>query len=114
MGNSRSKPLDADPRCTTLAPIWAPFVDAFIDTLHAKGAAHPPSPRPTNASADSDAPASAASSTAATAAERSPGSIFRPAVERLIAIGDLHGDLAKAREAFRAGGLIDAKARKGA
>lgn len=37
-----------------------------------------------------------------------PRALFRPAVERLIAIGDLHGDLDKAREAFRAGGLTDA------
>lgn len=30
-----------------------------------------------------------------------------PAVPRIIAIGDLHGDLEKARRAFRLGGLID-------
>jgi hypothetical protein len=32
---------------------------------------------------------------------------FLPAVPRLVAIGDLHGDLRKARRAFRLGGLID-------
>ena len=37
--------------------------------------------------------------------------MFRSAAERLVAIGDLHGDLAKAREAFRAGGLTDADGR---
>ena len=37
MGNGKSVPLDTDPRCETLAPIWGPFVDAFVDTLHAKG-----------------------------------------------------------------------------
>lgn len=30
-----------------------------------------------------------------------------PAVERLVAIGDLHGDFDKTRRAFRTGGLID-------
>ena len=46
MGNGKSVPLDTDPRCETLAPIWGPFVDAFVDTLHAKGGAvHPPPPR---------------------------------------------------------------------
>lgn len=33
--------------------------------------------------------------------------MFRPAAERLVAIGDLHGDLGKTKEAFVAGGLID-------
>ena len=43
MGSNKSKPLD-HAKCQSLAPIWAPFVDAFIDTLHAKGqAVHPPS-----------------------------------------------------------------------
>ncbi len=32
---------------------------------------------------------------------------FLPAVPRLVAIGDLHGDLGKARRAFRLGGLTD-------
>lgn len=30
-----------------------------------------------------------------------------PAAKRVIAIGDLHGDLDKAKESFRIGGLID-------
>ena len=30
-----------------------------------------------------------------------------PAVTRIVAIGDLHGDMDKARRAFRVGGLID-------
>ena len=30
-----------------------------------------------------------------------------PAVPRLVAIGDLHGDLKKAQRAFRLGGLTD-------
>lgn len=38
--------------------------------------------------------------------QASPRTIL-PAVPRIIAIGDLHGDLEKARRAFRLGGLID-------
>ena len=30
-----------------------------------------------------------------------------PAVTRIVAIGDLHGDMDKTRRAFRVGGLID-------
>lgn len=139
MGTGRSKPLDSDPRCKTLAPIWSPFVDAFIDTLHANGEpVHPPPPRPPSSSSsssksssskspstsspssdrskaggDADSPAAAA---AAAATQRdyelrspgSPGPVFRPAAERLVAIGDLHGDLGKTKEAFVAGGLMDA------
>ncbi len=36
-----------------------------------------------------------------------PQRTFLPAVPRIVAIGDLHGDLGKARRAFRLGGLID-------
>ena len=36
---------------------------------------------------------------------------FLPAVPRLVAIGDLHGDMQKARRAFRLGGLVDANDR---
>ena len=31
MGAGKSRPLDTDPRCETLAPIWGPFVDAFVE-----------------------------------------------------------------------------------
>ena len=126
MGVGRSKPLDTDPRCRTLAPVWSPFVDAFVDTLHAQGAAvHPPPPRRTGifsartprasgGAADDEDAAETATRDAKRHKFRSPGRpgpVFRSAAERLVAIGDLHGDLAKAREAFRAGGLTDADGR---
>lgn len=47
------------------------------------------------------------SADAAVAAPQAPQRTFLPAVPRIIAIGDLHGDLEKARRAFRLGGLID-------
>ena len=40
-----------------------------------------------------------------------PGATFWPAVPRLVAIGDLHGDMDKAQQAFRLGGLIDEQGR---
>ena len=119
MGAGKSRPLDTDPRCETLAPIWGPFVDAFVDTLHANGqAVHPPPPRKPHRAAsrskgkagsddEEDVKARRLSDAHALRSPGSPGPVFRPAAERLVAIGDLHGDLAKTTEAFRAGGLID-------
>lgn len=63
---------------------WAAFVNCFVDTLHADGASVP-------------APAS----------KIEPLTTFLPAAARLVAIGDLHGDMGKTRRAFRIGGLID-------
>ena len=40
-----------------------------------------------------------------------PLTTFLPAAERLVAIGDLHGDMGKTRRAFKIAGLIDANDR---
>ena len=65
--------------------MWASFVHAVSDTLHAGGPTtarpHPAPPRPPT---------------------------VLPAAHRLVAIGDLHGDLDKARRAFSLAGLVDA------
>lgn len=148
MGVGLSRPLDRDPRCATLAPVWSPFVDAFVDTLHAGGqAVHPPPPRraplfartakndspeapsssrdasTTETGASSGADAGGDAKTAASSTTRTPetarrthslrspgkplGPLFRPAVRRLVAIGDVHGDLRATTEALRAGGVLD-------
>ncbi|KAK9825447.1 hypothetical protein WJX81_001287 [Elliptochloris bilobata] len=70
--------------CTRDFPeVWTAFVDSFVDSILARGPAARPHfkvpPHPT----------------------------FLPAAARIVAIGDLHGDLHKARRAFRVGGLID-------
>lgn len=50
--------------------------------------------------------------TASVTSEPAPERPFRfPAAERVIAVGDLHGDLASAREALRLAGAIDAEDR---
>lgn len=67
--------------------LWTGFVDSFIDTLHARGPAVSAPCEP---------------------ADAKPLPLLLPAVPRLIAIGDLHGDLDKAKRAFRLAGLIDA------
>jgi hypothetical protein len=68
------------------AQVWHSFVHTFIDVLHAQGPAAPRLPA---------------------AAPLEPPPHVLPAVPRLIGIGDLHGDLKKARRAFKVAGLID-------
>lgn len=65
--------------------VWTSFVHALIDVSQAEG---PAGPRPPPEQAR-------------------PPRVSLPAVPRLVAVGDLHGDLAKARRAFRLAGLID-------
>ena len=86
------RPID-DERCAELKPVWGPFVDTFVATLHAQGAA-------VRAPGAENKPAN----------YREPSTSYRkPAVERLVAIGDVHGDLSKVREAFRAAGMTNEK-----
>jgi hypothetical protein len=65
--------------------LWNSFVHALVDTLQAQG------------------PAAAR----LTSQHEEPPTVL-PAAARVVAIGDLHGDLDKARRAFRLAGLIDA------
>ena len=83
----RSSPLNS-PECVELKPVWGPFVDTFVATLHAQGGAVAPNPSPR-------------------AEDTTTTSYKRSSVERLIAIGDVHGDLGKTREAFRAARLTN-------
>lgn len=76
---------------------------AFTDVLHAQG---PAAPRPLHAQGPVGHGPAAAQHT-----PPPPPPLQLPAVPRLVAIGDLHGDLAKARRAFRLAGLIDERDR---
>ena len=83
----------------------------------------PEAPSTTETGASSGADAGGDAKTAASSANRttetarrthslrSPGKplgpLFRPAVRRLVAIGDVHGDLRATTEALRAGGVLD-------
>lgn len=73
------------PFCATEFPqIWNSFVSTFIDASHAEG---PAGSRPKEQT------------------EELPSVL--PAVPRVIAVGDLHGDLQKTRRAFQLAGLIN-------
>ncbi|GAQ90338.1 hypothetical protein KFL_006290030 [Klebsormidium nitens] len=72
-------------KCEAVPTIWSSFVDAFVD-------------------------ASAMGSVGKRNLRGLPASKL-PAPERLVAIGDLHGDLRKARRAFRLAGVVDEKDR---
>lgn len=67
--------------------VWSAFVDAFVNTCQAQGSALARSPF---------APG-----------PRAPE--YLPPVDRLVAVGDLHGDIDKTLRAFRLAGLIDNK-----
>src|SRR5688572_4242503 len=68
----------------------------------------PPTSTASAASAASAAPAAEAPA-AAPACSLSPIALKRPAAKRVIAIGDLHGDLAATRSALKTAGVIDDK-----
>ena len=87
----RNGPLDAS-ECAELKPVWGPFIDTFVSTLHAQGAAVVHRDSAENDRAPAETPST---------------SYRRPSVERLVAIGDVHGDLDKTREAFRAARLTN-------
>lgn len=73
--------------CAALRPLWSAFCDAFAGTLHAGGAAAQPRPPPP------------------------PSPSRLPAVPRLLAFGDLHGDYDKTVAALRLSGLVDERLR---
>jgi hypothetical protein len=83
--------------------MWASFVDYLVDVGYTREC-------PGGAGAASAAAAAAAPAGAATSSSPSSSSSTvptrLPAARRLVAIGDLHGDLAKARRAFALAGLI--------
>jgi hypothetical protein len=72
------------------------------ETAAARSGARTPSPA-------AQGPAASAASPVLTAPSETPERPFRfPAAERVVAVGDLHGDLASTREALRLAGAIDA------
>lgn len=90
--------------CENLPSLFTTFVDAFVDFSVSGGLflLPPPPPPPPKLAGDPDSDSLRASSKSET--------VF-PAPSRLIAIGDLHGDLSKTKQALRMAGLIDANDR---
>lgn len=100
-------------------PLWNAFVDAFQDQLHARGRAAAPPATKVRVLPVSSPPFDTRSHAwlrphlhethghTCWPPQADVGPAVLPAVPRIVAIGDLHGDMEKARRAFRIGGLID-------
>eukprot|EP00240_Pyramimonas_obovata_P006102 CAMPEP_0118947250 /NCGR_PEP_ID=MMETSP1169-20130426/45672_1 /TAXON_ID=36882 /ORGANISM="Pyramimonas obovata, Strain CCMP722" /LENGTH=330 /DNA_ID=CAMNT_0006893427 /DNA_START=109 /DNA_END=1097 /DNA_ORIENTATION=- len=76
--------------CKTLLSVWSAYVDSFINTCQAKGPAISPCREQ---------------------AVKRNAQTYIPPVKRLIAIGDLHGDMEKTKAAFNLAGLTDQQGR---
>ena len=103
--------------CTVLQ-VWTDFVDCFVDSVLAKGQTVPARYSPQVSSCHTAAPGRlgeqqncAVDLTTRDTVQEEVRRTFLSAVPRLVAIGDLHGDMQKARRAFRLGGLVDASDR---
>lgn len=92
--------------CQNLPSLLSSFVDTFIDFSVSGGLfLLPPSPNP-DLKLNPYASSNKVDTTIST-----PLQTIYPAPTRLIAIGDLHGDLEKAKQALRLAGLINAEDR---
>jgi len=107
-------PSPAGDFCTSDFPaLYASFVDWFVDSAFVGApAGAPPAPAPpfrraAHAPAAGALPLAAAAAVAGDTPPQHQLPTRLPAAARLVAIGDLHGDLPKARRAFRLAGLID-------
>ena len=94
---------------------WSGFVNCFIDTLHADGpVVRSPAPKVRHWKACCALQCCVTRVLALTSfpvLQIEPLTTFLPAAARLVAIGDLHGDMGKTRRAFKIAGLIDANDR---
>lgn len=84
---------------------WTGFINSFIDTVHARA---PTAAPPTQQAQVGTAPCLQQRDHTSPHQSAALPSVL-PAVRRLIAIGDLHGDLDKAKASFRLGGVINDK-----
>ena len=99
------RPLPASP--TPKKQRWSSFVDAFCDSVHARGlAAVPPPHARANLKATPSPFSSLSSSALPPPPPPPPASVLPAAPSRLVAIGDLHGDLDKARRALVAARVL--------
>ncbi|CAK9146421.1 unnamed protein product [Ilex paraguariensis] len=85
-----------DVACSNLPRLLSSFVDTFVDySVSGLFLPPPPNPNPTRNPNPNDHSHSSALQTT------------YPTPDRLVAVGDLHGDLQKSKQAFRLAGLID-------
>lgn len=83
----------ASTSCRSLHALWSEFVDAFVHTSHSRGLQASP----------------ARAVRTKTCPWRSGGVL--PAKGRVVAVGDVHGDLVKLRQAMRLAGVTDERDR---
>ncbi|KAK9288636.1 hypothetical protein L1049_017096 [Liquidambar formosana] len=91
--------------CRNLPPILSSFVDTFVD-FSVCGFFLPEPPKNPNSISNST-PDSSQNCINPPPSSPPPLQTKYPSPDRLIAIGDLHGDLQKSKEALRLAGLID-------
>lgn len=84
---------------------WNGFINSFIDTVHARAPTAAPPTQPAQVCVHPPPVTKPNHTHSQSVALPS----VLPAVRRLIAIGDLHGDLDKAKASFRLGGVINDK-----
>jgi len=99
--NQRRREVEQNPKApcqATAAPLFGRFIDHFLDTAHAGGGMVAPPPPPPPARRPHDMPLYT---------KQGVPTFILPTRQRVVAIGDLHGDLGKSKEAFRLAGLID-------
>ncbi|CAI7786307.1 unnamed protein product [Closterium sp. NIES-53] len=109
--------------CTAVPHIWSRFVDAFVDFAvggHVLAGRAKDSPRWTqpvpSGTLDPASDQSGTSNETDSVRQRDTDgppqlTTVLPAADRVVAIGDIHGDIAKARQALRTAGLIDGQDR---
>ena len=95
-------------RCEDIEKIWDAFVDSFVGTLHAQGGAGCAS-RAGRGSSFASSSCSSDGDVDGTKMEGDERGRRRAARERLVTIGDLHGDLEQTKRAFRACSLTDSR-----
>uniref|UniRef100_A0A5B6ZMD1 Calcineurin-like phosphoesterase domain-containing protein n=1 Tax=Davidia involucrata TaxID=16924 RepID=A0A5B6ZMD1_DAVIN len=88
--------------CRNLPHLLSSFVDTFVDfSVSGLFLPRPTNPNPNSSQINSDVPLPSSP----------PLQTIHPSPDRLIAIGDLHGDLHKSKQSLRLAGLIDASDR---
>ncbi|XP_010278255.1 PREDICTED: shewanella-like protein phosphatase 2 [Nelumbo nucifera] len=94
--------MEEDSTCRDLPLLVSSFIDTFVDfSVSGLFLPQPQNPNPISPHESPDG----------TSTSLHPLQTRYPSPDRLVAIGDLHGDLHKSKQAFRLAGLIDASDR---
>ncbi|XP_040988060.1 shewanella-like protein phosphatase 2 [Juglans microcarpa x Juglans regia] len=103
--NSKSA-SEVSPLCKDVPKVLSSFVDTFVD-FSVSGGLFLPQDSPPNPSSCQNPPADSLFSPSPPPPPPPLRTLYPNPPDRLVAIGDLHGDLEKSKEAFRLANLID-------